>query len=70
LIRAATENQPASYIRRLLCTLVPEYQIPPDTGEYQAIAEVEERASAAQFEQAGAGVPHLQTVRAGERRLG
>jgi FlaA1/EpsC-like NDP-sugar epimerase len=70
LICAATENQPASHIRRLLHALVPEYQTPPDTGEYQSISEVDEPAGDEQFEQAGSGAPRLETVRSGERRLG
>jgi FlaA1/EpsC-like NDP-sugar epimerase len=70
LIRAASENQPASHIRRLLSTLVPEYRIPPDTGEYQVIGDAEEGAGEEQFERAGSGAPRLETVRTGERGRG
>jgi FlaA1/EpsC-like NDP-sugar epimerase len=69
LIRAASENQPASRIRRLLSTLVPEYNGPPDTGSYEVVPEPEGSMDQ-QFEQAASRAPQLETVRSGERGLG
>jgi FlaA1/EpsC-like NDP-sugar epimerase len=70
LIRAAEENQPASCIRRLLSALVPEYQVPPDTGDFQVIGDPEDSAVDEAFEQAASRAPRLEPVPTGQRGLG
>ena len=69
LIDAARENRPAGYIRRLLSALVPEYHLPPDTGEFEAVDSETSRVDE-QFEQAVSRKPRLETVRSGERGVG
>ncbi|MFL5618869.1 MAG: polysaccharide biosynthesis protein [Gemmatimonadaceae bacterium] len=70
LIDAARENRPAGYIRRLLATLVPEYNCPADTGEFETAVEPEESLIDEPFEQIASGASRLQTVRSGERARG
>jgi hypothetical protein len=68
LIRAASENQSGGQIRRLLQTLVPEYSGDLDTGEYDAVPELEDARSGVAFEEsAPAGGPPIAAARAGER---
>ncbi|HKH93437.1 MAG TPA: nucleoside-diphosphate sugar epimerase/dehydratase [Gemmatimonadaceae bacterium] len=70
LIDAARENRSASYIRRLLSTVVPEYLGPPDTREFETVDDSNGTAADERFERAALSAAQLQTVRSGERGLG
>jgi FlaA1/EpsC-like NDP-sugar epimerase len=68
LIRAASENQSGGQIRRLLQTLVPEYSGDLDTGEYDAVPELEGARSGVAFEaRTPTGGTPVATAQAGER---
>jgi len=69
LIDAARENRPASVIRNLLATVVPEYCGPQDTAAFESAGDADRSASDARFEQTSSGAPELETARAGEREL-
>jgi FlaA1/EpsC-like NDP-sugar epimerase len=71
LIRAAAENRSAGQIRRLLQSLVPEYSGDLDTGEYDAVPELDGSRSGALYgEMTQADATPVAAARAGERAAG